>query len=459
MYMLAQSGNPPRRIAAGRYGEDNDATDTPRKPSPPPCFRPISLSLGVNRCHSTGDLQPTSSVAPRIVTTDIEEEVPPSRLAPSPQQQIQVKRESFANQLFIREPGSPPQTIQCNLSRASSVSEISVNEPEWIIDDSSSSSESALVRKHMVSAEDWEGIILAVSCPDHETKVSRPFLSKSTEDWPCDTCIHGSKGGQNDMKFRCHQNYCSDGGNSSGDAYCTDPMSCQGILDYTFHTQLSPPQRKPSLAPKSTVPTDTRTRNTEDRGGDLREYVVLDAKSLSGYRNNGLSADTAPNDTTFPQEPASSSHVTPSTTTTTLCPSSYEATQKPALSNNYSLSGCDGFEALPPQLKQEKASIDQEMRISGMSDDEMLRLALQASKEEYEEWKQILSALEESSVDYPGKDISNDRVNSYTLEALLALPMPQRLPEPPETQHQKNIGFLQILLRRPRGGSKSPATT
>jgi hypothetical protein len=458
MYTLAHSGNPTRRIAAGRYGEDNDAIETPRKPSPPPCPYPVSLRLGTKRRQSTGDFQPATSAVPRIISDDCEDQFTSSsheqQDQQTPQDQKQVQREGIVNPLFFHEPGSPPKTIHCDLSLASSISDISVNEPEWVFEGSSSGSESNLVPKDLVSAQDWEGIILAVSRPEYEKEELRTHPSKSREEWPGEAILYESTGEQDDMKYRRQR---GDGGNTSGIVYRTDPLSDQEILGHTFHTQLLPPQRKLSPPPKNTVTMDV----------DLR---AINAKSLSGRRSNCFSADTAPIDNIFPQESALKSHedVTPSTTTTTLCASLHEETQVPELSSNYSPDGCDHFEAPVSQLRQEGAFLYQEMCVADMSDEEMLLMALQASKEEYEEWKQIVGALEESSIEgldvkednvYPAEEkVKNDQIISYSLEALLVLPIPQRPPELPKTQRQRRVGVIPILLRRHRGGRKSPST-
>jgi hypothetical protein len=429
MYTLTQSRTPARRLAAGRYGENNDATEAPRKPSPPPCLAPVSHRLEGSRCHSTGDFQLVGSAVPRVVS-DVCHNRLPQQFSPSvehqehQQQEVQEQKDSIVNPLSFYESGCPPQIIHCNLSRASSVSEISVGQ-DWVFDDSSSGSALESVQKNMVSAEDWEGIIMAVSRPEYETEGSRPYLSKLREGRPGEVGADGSTVEQDDMKDRRrYRQLCFDGGNTSGDAYLTDLLWGQETLDSTCHTQLSPPVRKLSPPPKSPMHQNATITFRSDL--DVREFSALDASSLSDRRNNCLIADIAPNDSIFPLVSGLSSpeDMTTSTSTSALCRIIHEANQIPELSTHYSPDRCRRYETKSQPLTQE--------RIARLSDEEMLCMALQASKEEYA----ILEALEPCRIEVTDakkdsfnpaeENVMSDRAISFSLEALMVLPKPQR---------------------------------
>ncbi|KAG7371169.1 hypothetical protein IV203_019739 [Nitzschia inconspicua] len=270
MYVLAQSGTPTKKVGAGRYGEDDERqTPVPENwrvsTKTPPLRQPmLDLSLEVSRDQTVGDLKPVDNSETRISFTSSNKEAS-SRSGKEPMPSKQHIMEY--NSLFVpkpleyvldfrpeisREAVSPPGISLCHLSRASSISEISFNERDWIIDDYSSDSEYICVQRNMVSAKDWEGIILAASCHDHEPgdKVgSFPCHSKFKEEKSHtrqSTEPENSRSikGTNTPTHRHQGGICRENLNAI-DRWCGPEIS-----DDSFHAPLSPPQRRPSLPPK-----------------------------------------------------------------------------------------------------------------------------------------------------------------------------------------------------------------
>ncbi|KAG7343972.1 hypothetical protein IV203_021980 [Nitzschia inconspicua] len=266
MYVLAQSGTPTRKVGIGRYGEDERQTPVPENrrgsTKTPPLRRPMTISLEVSRHQTVEDLKPVDSSESRIsITSSNNEGSSRSGKEPMPSKHIMEFKSLFVpKQLenvldfhpeISRESVSSPEISLCHLSRASSISEISFNERDWIIDDYSSDSESICVQRNMVSAKDWEGIILAASCHDYEqgdkvgsipcnsnlkeetshTQSTEPENSRSIKG--TNTPTHRHQGGS------CRENL------NAIDRWCGPE-----IFDDSFHAPLSPPQRRPSLPPK-----------------------------------------------------------------------------------------------------------------------------------------------------------------------------------------------------------------
>lgn len=195
MYALAQ----PKR--AGRFGEDNDSQiDLPIQPPSPP--RPASFGLEANRLTSCGDMKPTNRTRspPRGVNRNIR--TPDNRKSsanPDPlteellrmhqqqqeqimlqdmmELQLQQEREMYAG--LVPDPGPPPKTVYCRSRSNSTVSSISINEREWIDDPSLTSSNKSL-REHVISNEEWEGVWQSAALKEEPSR--HPSLSNHTSD-------------------------------------------------------------------------------------------------------------------------------------------------------------------------------------------------------------------------------------------------------------------------------------
>jgi hypothetical protein len=484
MYALAQSERPPTWISPGRFGEEEKIEiESCRKglsAKRAQLARPVALSLEANRYHSVGDLQPTE-VSPllRYTSTGDYEISTPTREEPQPLRKRQPQKKNDAlspKQLdcfvdfspgMFRQPSSPPETVVCHLSRASSISEISFNEREWIVDDSSSGSESNSVTKHMVSAEDWEGIILAASCPEHEAEQPHG-LSPRSSGLRFPECSHAPDNMlltelENQMRYTHHGR--DDKNTEDAEGRASDQSSGPEILDDFFHAPLSPPQRQPSLPPKSHIRAVKVSSTNNGDEIDLREFAAHNAH-IHSSQTFGATHGIAEVDVT--KEDGVCRDFTPSTTTSTLSASSFQCGPRIPEHPNLDVSESSQHSGASfPELMVETPHLrPEELCIEGLSDEEMLQMALQASQQDFDERNQIMaalhceSALEAANIE-AGVDMNDEEpINiafGYSLEALLALPAPQRPPvtlqENQFRRRRRGGGGLRGMLRLGRGGN------
>lgn len=459
MYTLAQSGTPlaTSRMPAGRRREERRQCQDPVQEPPPQRFMPQSLEL--NRRQSIGDLKPAVSTMSRAnVISDslqrpflpLEEELQTQpRSRENQHRQVssyppnQSNRECASNTLerfaefpigFTRNPINPPPEVTCQLSSASIISDISSKEFEWTFDEPSSNDSefTRLVRRRMVSAGDWEGIIFAASRPEAEVDgISIPRQSKpSTATRPA-------------MMTREEDDnpHLSGSGDTSNFVDVSDLASGPEVMDDFFHAPVSPPQRKSSASPKYVV--TNNCANLVDIDIDLREVA---AKNERIFSSAAIISPRSQADVASPRKYSCKTIEDDTSSTANSTQFSYSPQSPPRPSAVGQERRHSFVESFPEMMPESDLHLEA-LRIEGMSDEEMLQLALEASKRDFEERNQVLAALEceeDDTIDViAGEEeqiIIIDRALAYSLEALMALPTPQQPPLAEECAPSKARG-------------------
>jgi hypothetical protein len=370
---------------AGRYGEDYDDENA----------RPFNLGLEAARYASNGDLQPTSGRRTdpgreqtnnhQAPTNTVEQLSAPKQKHPDrltqellrmheqqelEQQLLQMQLQHQHNMYggLLPDPGPPPTTVYCLRSRSNStVSDISFKEREWVDDPSMASSTSA--QEHMVLAEDWEGFILHDAMRSRENSLEGAAIN--------DRVTPGSRSPT-----------LSDATAGPEVAEDSSPMVP------STHKGITVPQEFSVWNPNAAIPTVLR-----DGHKSLLE-VALERKP------SAVDVDQKHSNDSDNQRSVYCSMEETNQTYQQLHVYGEVALPKPSNKTN----------PPNPPLRME------ELRIDGLTEHEMIRLAVEQSMREEEERQRLTSAfvIEE--------DIAMKPLQGYSLEKLMEMPRPERTP-------------------------------
>ncbi|KAL3920682.1 MAG: hypothetical protein SGILL_003136, partial [Bacillariaceae sp.] len=387
---------------AGRFGEDGSDEHHVAIFKPPSPARPANLSMKANRLVSSGDIQPTyrATSPPRgnfnkRVSTATDPLTAELLQMHQQQQEQNALKERATHAGLVPDPGPPPRTIYCRSRSDSTVSSISVNENKWIIADPSLNSSIKSFQEITFSAEDFEGVWMNADTP--ETQPSRG-VSRSN---------HSDRRG----------------------AEQSEVMSGPELADDL--SPLTPPKRQMTMrvAPREFTVFNPSMPSTGDVGDreQQQETEALGQTPVAKAENNH--------------------RISPFT--------SFEETHQ-TFQRLYP--DMDELQAEAPKLQLELEDTEQqhatrpeppikmdELRIEGMSEDEMIRLAVEASKKEEDYRQRFMKAtamVETVEVEDP--------VVTHSLEQLMEMPRSQRSNEHRQVK-PKGVQKVRNMLGLGRG--------
>jgi hypothetical protein len=377
---------------AGRYGEErDDEIDAPPVLQPSSPLRPINLGLETARYTSRGDLQPTGGRRRRSLggdrnnnhqatTNTVQKDPDPltqELLRMHEQQeleqqlcQMQLQQQHDMYGGLLPNPGPPPTTVYCLRSRTNStVSDISFKKCEWVDNPSMASSKSA--HEHMVLAKDWEGVILHATVQHNR-----------------ENSLENSGGGRNSRVTPCSRS----------------PKRSNAMSGPEMTDDLSPlvlPTRKATVVtqeftvwnPHAAIPTVLR---------DWHESQPVLARKPSAMEDDQKHSNDSDNQRSL------------------YC--SMEETNQ-----TYQQLHVYGAAALPKQNNETTPSKPplrmDELRIEGLTEDEMICLAIKQSLQEEEVRQRPTAAC------VVEEDIAVKPLQGYSLEKVMEMPRPVRTPK------------------------------